>query len=96
MSSYLDHQQLQEKEPKQSHYTEVTGTRLNIVASQNNLTLGLYDLTYTNSTEKVSRQMANKTPNPQMKNQLDLKPNQKTPVKRSSHSTMHHQLKQQS
>jgi hypothetical protein len=95
MFSYSGHQQLQERRPKWSHYTEVTGTSLNMIVPLDNLTTGPYDLTYTNSMEKVSHQMMNKFLNPQMKNQPHLDPKQIVPAKKNSHNDMHLQLKQQ-
>jgi hypothetical protein len=94
-SSYSGHQQLQEKEPKLSHYTEALGTSSNTIVPLNNLTLESHDSIYTNLMEKVSHQTTNRSPNPQMKNQPDLDPNQKVPAKRNSHNDMHLQLKQQ-
>jgi hypothetical protein len=94
-SSYSDHQQQQEKEPKQSHYMEVTDTSLNTIASQSNLTSESYDSTYTNSMEKVSCQITNKSPIPQTKNQLHLDLSQTVPAKKNPHNDVHLQLKQQ-
>jgi hypothetical protein len=94
-SSYSDHQQLQEKGPKQSPYTKETGTSLNTIASQSNPILELNDSTYTNLTGRVSCQTTIKVPNPQMKNQLHPDLNQTVPAKRNSHNDMYLQLKQQ-
>jgi hypothetical protein len=56
MSSYSDHQQLQEKGPKQSPYMKGTGMSLNMIASQSNHISESNDSTYMSSTEKVSHQ----------------------------------------
>jgi hypothetical protein len=95
MSSYSDHQQLQEKGPKQSPYMKGTGMSLNMIASQSNHISESNDSTYMSSTEKVSHQTTIKVPNPQMKNQLCPDLNQIVPAKRNSHNDTHHQLKQQ-
>src|SRR5580693_6397055 len=94
-SSYSGHQQLQERGPKQSPYTKGTGTSLNMIASQSNPISESNDSTYMNSTEKASRQIMIKVPNPQTKNQLHPDLNQTVPAKRNSHNNTHLQLKQQ-
>jgi hypothetical protein len=95
MSSYSDPLQQQEREPKQSHYMKAPGMNLNTIASQSNPILESYNLTYMNLTERAFHQTTNKLLNPQMKNQQHLSQNQKTPVTRSPHNTMHQQLKKQ-
>jgi hypothetical protein len=94
-SSYSDHQQLQERKPKQSPYMRGIGTSLNTIVPQNNPTLESNDSTYTNLMERVSHQTMSKHPIPQTKNQPHLDLNQTVPVKRNSHNDMHLQLKQQ-
>jgi hypothetical protein len=68
---------------------------LNTIVPLNNLTSESHNLIYMNSTEKVSHQMTNRSPNLQTKNQPDLDLNQKVPVKRNSHNDTHLKLKQQ-
>jgi hypothetical protein len=95
MSSYSDHQQLQERRPKQSPYMKGIGMSLNMIVPQDDLTLKSNNSTYTNSMVSVSHQTTSKDLIPQMKNQLHLDLNQTAPVKRNSHNDTHLQLKQQ-
>jgi hypothetical protein len=95
MSSYSDHQQLQDRRPKQSPYTKATGTNSNMTSKQESLTLGLNGLTSMNSTEKVSHQTMSRHPIPQTKNQPCPDPNQTVPARKNLHNDTHLQLKQQ-
>jgi hypothetical protein len=92
MSFYSDHQQPQDRRPKQLPYMKTTGTNLNMTSEQESHTSGLSNPTSMNLTEKVSHQTTNKYLNRQTKNQQHQDCSQSTPVTMNQHSTTHQQL----
>jgi hypothetical protein len=93
MSSYSDHQQPQGRRPKQSLYTQTTGTNLNMTFEQEDHTSESNDSTSTNLMEKVSHQTTNKYLTRQTKNQQYQEHSQRTPVTMTNqHSATHQQL----
>jgi hypothetical protein len=68
MSYCSDHQHLQIRKPEQSHYTKIAGMNLTTTPAQRNHTSGSQGPTSTNTTEKVSHQIANPQSNIQTKN----------------------------
>jgi hypothetical protein len=93
MSSYSDHQQLQDRRPKQSLYMQTIGMSLNTTSKQEDHTLESNTSTSTNLMEKVSCQTTNKYQTHQMKNQQHQDHSQRTPVTMTNqHNAMHQQL----
>jgi hypothetical protein len=68
-SYYSDHQHPQTRKPEQSLYMKIAGTSLTTTHAQRNHTSGLQGSTFTNTTEKVSHQIAKSQLNIQTKNQ---------------------------
>jgi hypothetical protein len=92
-SSYLDHQQLQDRRPEQLLYMQTTGISLNTMSEQESHTLELSASTSTNSSEKVSHQTMNEYPTCQTKNQQHQDHSQKTlATTTNQHSATHQQL----
>jgi hypothetical protein len=68
MSYCSDHQHLPTRKPEQSLYMKITGTSLTTTPTQRNHTSGLQGPTSTNTTEKVSHQIAKSQSSIQTKN----------------------------